>query len=224
MEKQYKDEADVLLGITKKMLTSTSWCQKSFAERALIPALANAGYISPPPDAAENYSKWMGNNVRYIGNMLNEVKGVKIPLSWKWIWIQCLEDPYRSEAIRTVLSFHGSLYVPLPVTSAAIEVAAQKTSLSEVLAKASSVLNASTPAQDGTLDVNDDPGEVRQYGETLVQLIEASIQELVLLSSGTGLKPLRVRKVSFESMHILGLGDLMGTSFTDHSGDSLTGC
>lgn len=186
MEKRKEDA--IILRHTHDFLKSSEFNKTRFATEKLIPKLVDFGFYSPEPSVADEYAKWSDNKRRVISRIIDGIDN--FPLSWKWVWLDCLPLGYQEAAKRELWAIHNSLYIPLPKTT--LDRVPQKSNLYQLTREFADVQMNSAPAQDGMYDVRDCPKEVQRLADDILELHEACVCELNRIEMGTGVVATRI--------------------------------
>jgi|GEM_PF-3301356 len=163
---------------TKKFLANSNFSQANFVHESLLPVLIKLGLEQPGQfTTAIEYEKWHSNKVRQINNVLNDTTNV--PARWINVWLSALPAPYGTDARKQILNLMGALDLP-DLSSLQIPVA--QAYIGQLLREVADVMTTgASAAADGVYDAKDDPQELKQLSNELVDVIEASIGQLLAI-------------------------------------------
>lgn len=182
-----RTEKEALLYLTAEWFKNSEWSMERFAHEALAPALASAGLIDPlgiPDDGAEylrNRKAW-GQQVSRIFH------GTKpFPLEWKWLWINKVAEPYRTQILNECQALAGCMNVKLPEIRTVDGVLSARARIGEVMTDVGEFFTAaSAPSGDGQYDREDCQTAAREMLVKGVEAIQAILAELHAVAAGTG--------------------------------------
>lgn len=190
-----RTECEVLMHHTAEWFQHSPWSMESFALQRLAPALVDAALIEPlgELDDGDDYhrrKKAWGQRVSRIF-----LQTQPFPLSWKWIWIGQVDEPYRSRIVHDLQAMAGFMAVRLPQLRPVGGVVSAAANMAGVLQEFGEFVGAAgAPASDGRYDRDDDPAAVDEMLSRGADVIQALYAELTALASGTG-RPLPALKM-----------------------------
>lgn len=182
MQTRETSEDQIILNATREWMADKGVSLQAFARDRLLPALGRADLVQEEPGQAENYELWFDSRRKMITRV---IKGSGyMPLAWKWVWVNCLPEPYQKRCRQELMALNNSFYLPLPAGNS--ERRPMASTLADLTREFSEVMAASKPAQDGMLDARDEVEDLREYAGQLLDLVEKAAQELVNIQTGTG--------------------------------------
>ena len=166
----------------------SNWSKSAFACERLVPALEKAGLTGLDKlSTLHQLELWRDRSRKRVGRIL--AMESDFPLAWKWIWVEMMDDPYRTKCRQDLLALAGTLDTPMPQTTR--ERMPCPSRIGEILKQVGEAVSASGPAQDGSWDPSDDPKTTQVYADEILDVYEAVAAELQAIERGTGITPTR---------------------------------
>lgn len=189
-----RTECEVLLHHTAEWFQHSPWSMESFSMDRLAPALFAAGLIEPK-DVLVDGDEYKRRKAAW-GMRVSRIfcQTQPFPLSWKWIWIGLVDEPYRSRIVHDLQAMAGFMAVPLPQIRPISGVVSAAANMAGVLQEFGEFVGAAGgPASDSLYNKHDDPAAVDEMLSRGADVIQAIYAELTALASGTG-RPLPALK------------------------------
>lgn len=110
----HKTETEVVLEHTAQWFQNSEMSMERFAHDRLAPALVAAGLIeeNPAPQDAEAFTKGRKAWRQRVDRLFNGSQ--PFPLEWKWVWINSVDEPFRTEIKNGLQIMTGMLPVARP--------------------------------------------------------------------------------------------------------------
>lgn len=182
----HKTETEVVLGHTAQWFQNSEMSMERFAHDRLAPALVAAGLIEeiPAPQDAEAFTKGRKAWRQRVDRLFNGSQ--PFPLEWKWVWINSVDEPFRTEIKNGLQIMTGMLPVARPELRAVKGVESTRARIAQVMIECGEFFQAAAePAQDGRY--------CREDREAAADMIKkgfeaagAILGELTALAAGAG--------------------------------------
>ncbi|WP_298727346.1 hypothetical protein [uncultured Pseudomonas sp.] len=183
---QHSTETDIVLGHTAKWFQNSEMSMERFAHDLLAPALEAAGLIeeAQKPQDAEAFTKGRKAWRQRVDRLFNGSQ--PFPLEWKWAWINCVAEPFRTEIKNDLQIMAGMLPVARPDLRAVNGVESTRARIAQVMIEVAEFFQAAAePAEDGRY-CRDDRGAAAEMIEKGFEAAGAILTELTALAAGTG--------------------------------------
>lgn len=182
----HKTETEVVLGHTAQWFQNSEMSMERFAHDRLAPALVAAGLIEeiPAPQDADAFTKGRKAWRQRVDRLFNGSQ--PFPLEWKWVWINSVDEPFRTEIKNGLQIMTGMLPVARPELRAVKGVESTRARIAQVMIECGEFFQAAAePAQDGRY--------CREDREAAADMIKkgfeaagAILGELTALAAGAG--------------------------------------
>lgn len=182
----HKTETEVVLGHTAQWFQNSEMSMERFAHDRLAPALVAAGLIeeTAAPQDAEAFTKGRKAWRQRVDRLFNGSQ--PFPLEWKWVWINSVDEPFRTEIKNGLQIMTGMLPVARPELRAVKGVESTRARIAQVMIECGEFFQAAAePAQDGRY--------CREDREAAADMIKkgfeaagAILGELTALAAGAG--------------------------------------
>jgi len=181
-------EDQIIIQHTEAWFKKTGWNENQFAEQRIIPALEQE---KPEPErfdektaSVPEYKKWITSRKQKVARALNG--STTFPLHWKWIWLSCMDEPYRSACKADLLALSGAMDIPIPVYAPKASGGPVRANIADFMRETADVLEAASPAHDGVYCRNDDIQAANNLCDQLLDVMNVCSRELAAIESGTG--------------------------------------
>jgi hypothetical protein len=181
-----KTETEIILGHTAHWFQNSEMSMERFAHEHLAPALEAQGLIEVPP-TAESADEIIRRRKAWRQRVDRLFNGAQpFPLEWKWTWVNCVSEPYRTEIVNDLQIMAGMVPVLRPSLRSINGVESTSARIAQVMIECGQFFEAAAvPAQDGRY--------CRQDRDAAAEMIEkgfeaagAILGELVALAAGAG--------------------------------------
>lgn len=182
----HKTETEVVLGHTAQWFQNSEMSMERFAHDRLAPALVAAGLIEeiPAPQDAEAFTKGRKAWRQRVDRLFNGSQ--PFPLEWKWVWINSVDEPFRTEIKNGLQIMTGMLPVARPELRAIKGVESTRARIAQVMIECGEFFQAAAePAQDGRYC----PEDREAAADMIKKGFEAAgaiLGELTALAAGAG--------------------------------------
>lgn len=183
----HKNETEILLGHTSKWFQHSEMSMERFAHDLLAPGLMAAGLIeeTPAPQDAEAFTKGRKAWRQRVDRLFNGAQ--PFPLEWKWVWINSVAEPFRTEIKNDLQILAGLLPVAQPELRAINGVESTRARIAQVMIECGEFFQAAAePASDGRY-CREDQGNAHEMIEKGFEAAGAILTELVALAAGAGI-------------------------------------
>lgn len=182
----------ILLVKTNEFIANSNASQSSFIHELLFPALTRSGLEQPGQyHTSDEYLTWQSTKVRHINRVVTGKTNV--PARWVNVWLSVLPAPYNTDARQQILGLMGALDLPdlseMPIPAAPANIAKLLREVADVM------MVGAAAAADGVYDEKDDPEELKNLSNELVDVIEASISEILAINRVVDLTDTRANLV-----------------------------
>lgn len=190
-------EDQIIIRHTEEWFKATSWNINQFAEKRIIEALEAEQPESERFDektaSAKEYKSWITKKKQQVVRALDGT--TSFPLHWKWLWIACLDEPYRSRCRADLLALAGVMDIPLPSSAIPQSPAGSpvRANVADLMREVADVLEAASPAHDGVYSFDDDGEASDRMCDELLDVINACTREVAAIQAGTGRSGNRTR-------------------------------
>lgn len=181
-----KTETEIILGHTSNWFQNSEMSMERFAHDLLAPALAAEGHVEGlvQADDADSYTKARKAWRQRVDRLFNGSQA--FPLEWKWAWISCIAEPFRTEILNDLQIMAGMLPVARPELRAVDGVKSTGARIAEVMIECGEFFQAAaTPAADGRY-CRDDRAAAADMIEKGLEAAGAILTELAALAAGAG--------------------------------------
>lgn len=182
----HKTETEVVLGHTAQWFQNSEMSMERFAHDRLAPALVAAGLIEeiPAPQDAEAFTKGRKAWRQRVDRLFNGSQ--PFPLEWKWVWINSVDEPFRTEIKNDLQIMAGMLPVARPELRAVKGVESTRARIAQVMIECAEFFQAAAePAQDGRY-CREDRAAAAEMIEKGFEAAGAILGELTALAAGAG--------------------------------------
>lgn len=183
---QHSTETEIVLGHTAQWFQNSEMSMERFAHDLLAPALENAELIerAPRPQDAEAFTKARKAWRQRVDRLFNGSQ--PFPLEWKWVWINCVAEPFRTEIANDLQIMAGMVPVVRPELRAVNGVESTRARIAQVMIEVGEFFKAAAePAGDGRY-CRDDREAASEMIEKGLEAAGAIMTELFALAAGAG--------------------------------------
>jgi len=183
---QHSTETDIVLGHTAQWFQNSEMSMERFAHDLLAPALEDAGLIerAQRPQDAEAFTKARKAWRQRVDRLFNGSQ--PFPLEWKWVWISCIAEPFRTEIANDLQIMAGMVPVVRPELRAVNGVESTRARIAQVMIEVGEFFQAAAePAGDGRY-CRDDRAAASEMIEKGLEAAGAILTELHALAAGAG--------------------------------------
>lgn len=178
----------ILLKHTQAFILNSQYSQSVFSSDILFPALETAGLEKLPQyQTTKEYTLWCQNKTRQMSGILNG--NTNVPARWVNVWLSVLPAPYGVSARQEALALFGALNLP---DFSALAIPANSADLASLFVEVADVMRKGAQScADGKYDENDDPQELLDLSNELVDVLEHTIGQILAISQVVNLKDSR---------------------------------
>jgi len=181
-----KTETEIILGHTAHWFQNSEMSMERFAHERLAPALEAQDLVEVPP-SAEGVDDIIRRRKAWRQRVDRLFNGSQpFPLEWKWAWVNCVSEPYRTEIVNDLQIMAGMVPVLRPSLRAINGVESTRARIAHVMIECGQFFEAAAePAQDGRY-CREDRDAAAEMIEKGFEAAGAILGELVALATGAG--------------------------------------